>query len=424
MNTAPKDMAPHHPPAQNPGGAAPNERQQMVDALRGFALLGILVVNIASFASTYYGLGVPDPMAVSLADRFASFLRAFVFETKFYLLFSFLFGYSFTLQMRSAERDGKAFVPRMVRRHVGLWVIGVVHAVLLYYGDILTTYAVLGAVLLMLRRRGDVFLACAGIALVLLTSLLWAAVGQMYTHMDMLMATQAAYAEAAAALAAYRATPAMVVVQHLRDLSQTWWITGLVQAPEALAMFFAGFIAGKRGLLAHVEAHRTLLWRMFWWGLAVGLPGALAYAWPTLRLNDPVRDIQGLAVTLLTAPFLAAAYAAGMLLVFQSGRGGRVLVQLLAPAGRMALSNYLLQSLVCAWIFLAYGLRWIGTVGPLATFAVAFAIFAGNLALSRWWMHRFAYGPAEWLLRAFTNLHRPPLRRSRHSDQRDSSAES
>ncbi|BEP49762.1 MULTISPECIES: DUF418 domain-containing protein [Variovorax] len=402
---------------------APGERQQMVDALRGFALLGILVVNIASFASTYYGLGIPDPMAVSPADRGASFVRALVFESKFYLLFSFLFGYSFTLQMRAAERDGKPFVPRMVRRHFGLWVLGVAHAVLLYYGDILTAYAVLGAVLLMLRRRGDVFLACAAIALVLLTSLLWAAVGQMYTHMDMLMATQAAYAEAAAALAAYRATPAMVVVQHLRDLSQTWWITALVQAPEALAMFLAGFIAGKRGLLAQAEAHRTLWWRVFWWGLALGLPGALAYAWPTLRLNDPVRDIQGLALTLLTAPFLSAAYAAGLLLVFQ-GRRGRWLAQLLAPAGRMALSNYLLQSAACAWIFLAYGLRWIGTVGPLATFAIAFAIFAGNLALSHWWMQRFAYGPAEWLLRAFTYLERPPLRRRRHADQRDSSAES
>ena len=108
------------------------ERQQMVDALRGFALLGILVVNIASFASTYYALGIPDPMAVSSADRIASFMRAFAFETKFYLLFSFLFGYSFTLQMRAAERDGKPFAPRMVRRLVGLWAIGVANAVLLY----------------------------------------------------------------------------------------------------------------------------------------------------------------------------------------------------------------------------------------------------------------------------------------------------
>ncbi|KQU88771.1 hypothetical protein ASC78_23670 [Variovorax sp. Root318D1] len=390
-----------------------NERQQMVDALRGFALLGILVVNIASFASTYYGLGIPDPLNISLADRSASFVRAFLFETKFYLLFSFLFGYSFTLQMRAAERDGKPFVPRMVRRHVALFVLGVAHAVLLYFGDILMAYAVLGAVLLMLRRRGDVLLACAAIGLVLLTSLLWAGVGRMYSQLDMQMAVQAAYGDAAAALAAYRATPLSVVVQHVRDLSQTWWVTVLVQAPEALAMFFLGFIAGKRGLLAHVDAHRALLWRVLWWGLAIGLPGALAYALPTLR-PDAVRELQGVAVTLLTAPFLAAAHAAGMLLVFQT-RSGRVLARALAPAGRMALTNYLLQSAVCAWIFLAFGLRLIGVLGPLATFGVALAIFAGNLLLSAWWMGRFAYGPVEWLLRAFTYMQLPPLRRSRQA---------
>ena len=398
--------------------SAPDDRQHMVDALRGFALLGILVVNIASFASSYYAQGVPDPLGLSLADRIASFVRAFAFETKFYLLFSFLFGYSFTLQMRAAERDGKPFVPRMARRLLGLWVLGVAHAVLLYYGDILMAYAVLGAVLLMLRRRGDVLLACAAIGLVLLTSLAWAAIGRMYTQMDMQMGVQAAYGLATAAEAAYRDSPAAVVVQHLRDLSQTWWVTVLVQAPEALAMFFLGFIAGRRGLLAHVEAHRSALWRVWWWGLAVGLPGALAYGLPALRLNEDVRELHDLAITLLTGPFLTAAYAAGMLLLFQTGRG-RMLARVLAPAGRMALTNYLLQSLACAWIFLAYGLRWIGTIGPLATFGVALAVFAGNLLLSAWWMGRFAYGPVEWLLRAFTYLRLPPMRRGGLEAQRD-----
>ncbi|WP_280815931.1 DUF418 domain-containing protein [Variovorax sp. TBS-050B] len=412
----------------SPAGPAPDaadtapQRQQMVDALRGFALLGILVVNIASFASTYYGLGIPDPMDVSLAARLGAFVRAFLFETKFYLLFSFLFGYSFTLQMRAAEREGSAFAPRMARRLVGLWVLGVLHGVLLYFGDILTTYAVLGAVLLMLRRRGDVFLACAAIALVLVFSLLWAGVGYFFAQAGMAGVAASAYDDAAAALAAYRGTAATVIAQHLHDLSQIWWITGLVQAPQALAMFFAGFIAGRRGMLANPAAHRGLLRRVLAWGLLVGVPGALAYAYPTLRANDAVREIQGLAVTLLTAPFLSAAYAAGMLLLFQSARGAW-LARLLAPAGRMALSNYLLQSLVCAWLFLAYGLRWIGTVGPLASLGIAFVIFAGNLVLSRWWMSRFAYGPAEWLLRAFTNLRRPPLRRRhRAGDQRAGAA--
>ena len=91
----------------------------------------------------------------------------------------------------------------------------------------------------------------------------------------------------------------------------------------------------------------------------------------------------------------------------------------------MALSNYLLQSLVCAWLFLAYGLRWIGTFGPLATTAIAFAIFGCQLVLSRWWMRRFVYGPVEWLLRAFTNLELPPMRKRPASlAQRASNVES
>ena len=386
------------------------ERQSLVDALRGFALLGILVVNIASFSSTYYGVGVPDPMAQSVLERAALLVRTLVFETKFYLLFSFLFGYSFTLQMRAAERDGKPFAPRLLRRLGALWVIGLLHAVVLYHGDILTTYAVLGAVLLMLRRRSHVFLARCAVGLVLATALLWAGMGYLWALAGIPQDT--AYGEAAAALGAYRGTPATVIVQHLRELSQIWWVTGLVQAPTALAMFFAGFIAGRRGLFANADAHRALFRRLLFWGLAVGLPGALVYAFPSIRLDNAVRELYGLAATLLTAPFLAAAYASGLVLLMQTPRG-HVLEGLLAPAGRMALTNYLMQSLVCAWLFLAYGLRWIGTVGPLAATAIAFAIFAAQLVLSRWWMRRFVYGPVEWLLRAFTNLVPPPMRRRR-----------
>lgn len=392
---------------------AGGERLSLVDALRGFALLGILVVNIASFSSTYYGAGMPDPMAQSALERATLLVRTLVFETKFYLLFSFLFGYSFTLQMRSAERDGKPFAPRLLRRLAALWVIGLLHAVLLYHGDILTTYAVLGAVLLVLRRRGDIFLARCAVGLVLATALLWAGIGYLWALAGIPPDTMRnAYAEAALALAAYRGTPATVIAQHLRELSQIWWVTGLVQAPTALAMFCAGFIAGRRELFANAGAHRALFRRLLFWGLAIGLPGALVYAFPSIRLDNPIRELYGLAATLLTAPFLAAAYAAGLVLLMQTRRG-HALEGLLAPAGRMALTNYLLQSLVCAWLFLAYGLRWIGTVGPLAATAIALAIFAAQLVLSRWWMRRFVYGPVEWLLRAFTNLVPPPMRRRR-----------
>ncbi|AVQ81102.1 MULTISPECIES: DUF418 domain-containing protein [unclassified Variovorax] len=384
-----------------------HERQPLVDALRGFALLGILVVNIASFSSPFYGLGLSDPMAQSAVERAALFARSLLFETKFYLLFSFLFGYSFTLQMQSAERDGRPFAPRMLRRLAGLWVLGLLHAVVLYHGDILTTYAVIGGVLLLLRRRGDGVMAFWAVSLVLLTSLLWASLGYLMTRTGVDADTLSLHAEAFAALEAYRGTPATVIAQHVRELAQVWVVLAFAQAPTALAMFLAGFIAGRRGLLlADAGAHRPLFKRLFFCGLLIGVPGAMFYALSTTRSGDGGREVVGLALGLLTAPFLTAAYASGLVLLFQAPRG-RALVAWLAPAGRMALSNYLLQSLVCAWIFLAYGLRLMGSVGPLASFGFAFSIFAVQLLLSRWWMQRFAYGPVEWLLRAFTLLEWP-----------------
>ncbi len=393
------------PPArQSPA----NDRQLLLDALRGFALFGILVVNITAFASPYYGLGIPDPGAQTPLGQGVAFLVSFLFETKFYLLFSFLFGYSFTIQMRSAERDGKAFAPRILRRLLGLWVIGLLHAVVLFHGDILTTYAVIGVVLLLLRNQDDKRLGMLAVGLIAVTAALWAAAA-LAPEVTMRGHEAGASASAQAALAAYRGTPMTVIVQHLHELTKIWVVIGLMQGPTALAMFLAGLIAGRHALFAHVQAHRALFRRLFVVGAIVGLPGAAAYAYTSVNLTGTVWEILGLALSLFTAPFLTAAYGGGMMLVFQSRRG-QALAGLLAPAGRMALSNYLLQSLTCAVIFYAYGFRMIGEVPPIAGLGLAVAIFAGQLVLSRWWMARFAYGPLEWLLRAFTLLRFSPMR--------------
>ncbi len=127
-------------------------RLQNVDALRGFALLGILVVNVWAFADPYYASTETNPTFDSGLDHAIRFLVSLLFETKFYLLFSFLFGYSFTLQMAAAERAGTGFVPRMLRRQSGLLAIGLLHGALLYYGEILSMYAVLGLILLACRN--------------------------------------------------------------------------------------------------------------------------------------------------------------------------------------------------------------------------------------------------------------------------------
>ncbi|MFC7589743.1 DUF418 domain-containing protein [Nonomuraea antimicrobica] len=149
----------------------PASRVHEVDVVRGFALAGILVANIGYFADPGYAqsgdMPIPDgPVALAIT--------AFVL-TKFYIVFSFLFGYSFTLQMRSAERAGASVTARTLRRCLGLFVIGVLHGILLWIGDILTLYAVLGLVLLGLRNLRPKTAVVIGSAIVGVLTLLWAA---------------------------------------------------------------------------------------------------------------------------------------------------------------------------------------------------------------------------------------------------------
>lgn len=393
------------------------DRIDGVDALRGFALLGILLVNTMAFASAFYGLELPDPSFGSGLDRGIHFAVALFFEMKFYLLFSFLFGYSFTLQMRSAEKAGDAFVPRLLRRQAGLWLIGLAHAVLLFHGDILTIYAVLGIALMMLRARSDASLARLARLLVVGTALAWFALGVVAVLEPPPLDRNAIVSAAAATEAAFRGNWQSIIGQHLTELSSVWVILGLLQAPSALAMFLVGLIAGRRQILSRPQENRALLRWLVRLGVLVGLPGAVIYAYTGVQMGDSPLAIIGLAIGLLTAPLLTGAYVGAMVLFLDSA-AGRWLRDLLAPAGRTALSNYLLQSLICALIFHGYGLGLVGRVSPLGTVSIALVIYAAQLVLSRWWMQRFAYGPLEWLLRFITIWRVPQWRKLASADQR------
>ncbi|MGO4623548.1 DUF418 domain-containing protein [Ensifer sp. 2YAB10] len=386
------------------------DRIDDVDALRGFALLGILLVNSMAFASAFYGLELADPAFGGTADRAVHLVIALFFEMKFYLLFSFLFGYSFTLQMRSAEKSGEAFVPRLLRRQTGLWLIGIAHAVLLFHGDILTTYAVLGVVLLTLRNRSDAALFRLAKWLIILIAVAWGALGVLATLGPMPLDRSAILAAAEATELAFQGDWQAIIGQHLTELSSVWVILGLLQAPCALAMFALGLIAGRRKTLARPEENRPLFQRLLRPGLWIGLPGAIVYAYASVELIDSPVAIIGLSIGLITGPFLTGAYVGGMMLFFGTTAGQR-LRTLLAPAGRMALSNYLMQSLVAALIFHGYGLGLIGQVSPLATVLIALAIFTAQLFTSRWWMARYAYGPLEWVLRFITIWRAPQWRK-------------
>ncbi|OZI44429.1 hypothetical protein CEK29_06765 [Bordetella genomosp. 5] len=383
-----------------------------LDALRGFALFGILLVNINVFASTYYGYAVADPNFDRPLDGTVLWTVAWLFETKFYLLFSFLFGYSFSLQLDSAARAGVAPVSRLLRRFGVLVLLGLIHAFLFYHGDILVTYGVLALILLACRDMAPARALNAALFVITLASLGWLLLGGLATLDPQAMQPPAiSYDGPLAAAEAYRGTIGSTIAQHARELIETaWFMVLLVQGPYVLAMFLAGLALGRRGaLVAPWQSPRTL-------GLLValclpaGLAGAAVYASSGLPQVPEAYTVIGLAIGLFTAPLLSLSYAGVFFLVWRTAIGPRLLGWL-APMGRMALSNYLMQSVVCAFVFTAWGLRLVGTVSPLQTVLIALAIFAAQAPWSAWWLRHHEYGPVEWLLRAATYARRPVWRR-------------
>ncbi|MFE2036043.1 DUF418 domain-containing protein [Streptomyces scopuliridis] len=400
------------PPSQTEpalAGTPATARLADVDALRGFALFGILMVNIPFFASGYTLLDISDPARTAWHDHLASDVVQFFFESKFYLLFAFLFGYSFTLQINSAAARGLTFRPRFLRRLGALFLIGVANAVLLFYGDILVTYAVLGLLLFLMRgispRRA---LWVAGIITGTI-ALLFLTVAVLVAVIDGASATATA-SEQARMLADGRAgTEAMrgglgsVIGERLSSLGTSFPLILFFQGPLAFSAFLVGLAAGKRRVLAHPAGHDRKLRLMQLIGFPVGLAGSLFY---TFGGDD---NLFVMAAHLVSAPFLTAAYAATLLRAFRTERGAR-LAEVLARPGRMALTNYLSQSLLCVLIFTGIGLGLIGRVPYAAVLAIAVAVYSVQLVWSAWWMRRFRMGPVEWLLRAATHLERPAMR--------------
>ncbi|MGW2214327.1 DUF418 domain-containing protein [Nonomuraea sp. NPDC001684] len=370
-------------------------RVQEIDAVRGFALAGILVANIGFLADPGYALSgampIPDgPVALAIT--------AFVL-TKFYIIFSFLFGYSFTLQMRAAERAGASVRARTLRRCLALFVIGLAHGLLLWIGDILTLYAVLGLVLLALRGLRPRTAVIAGSSIIGVLTLFWLALAWLST-LDPAAGQPAAADPAAAARVLALATggPLDFLTMQTELYPPLVAMIWLFQGPTALAMFLFGLAAGKSRLLEGLGQRPRLLARVQWAGFGAGLPGGLLYAWTSGRTGAV--ELLGGAVNTLTSILLAAAYVATLLrLIGRFPAAGRVL----AAPGRVAASNYVGQSLLIALVFTGYGLALAGRLSPIAVMGVALVIYTVLVWASGRWLRTHRHGPVEYVLRRITN---------------------
>lgn len=377
-------------------------RLEELDALRAFALLGILMVNVQFFADPARLFGVASE-AGPLGTAVLAGVSA-LFSGKFYILFSALFGYGFVLLWNAVHERGRDVAPVALRRFAMLFVLGLSHAILLFTGDILVTYAVAGALMLMCRnvsiraaRRTAIAIWIAMCAVLLLLTGVLALTEPLLAGDPML---REALQGPTGAQASITDSPASYLAFNASLYPQTLASLVFGQGPIALAMFFLGLAAGKARLLERGVPVSTLK-RIVVVGLCIGLPGAAFTGWAAELAGSLTGTLAAYAAATATGPFLTAAYVAALLLWFRSpsGAGAR---DVLAPAGRMALSNYLGQSLVLALLFTGYGLALADRVHPLGVTGIVLVVFGCQLAISRWWLTGHRYGPVEWLLRFVT----------------------
>jgi uncharacterized protein len=399
----------------------PGERSHLLDGLRGLALLGILVVNMVGFI----GFGMNDEAGRAAAlgsalDDLSELLIEWLVTGKFYSIFSLLFGIGFALQLERLERRGEG-VARYIRRLLVLFAIGVAHLLLLWLGDIVALYALMGFVLLLFRRAADRTLLVWAATLWLMP-IAWAAL----IHLGGIDPSKPLFGLGMRALVAAGIDPNQSPLAYYRDHgfvaqlavhpAETWFraadLTYQLRPAKVLAMFLVGLWVGRRAIYADPSAHRPLLRRVATIGLGAGLP--LAFARAALDMAGPDTPAVKLTVEALyclSTPTLALGYAALVALLWANGR--RRLVEWAAPAGRMALTNYLMQTVLQGLLFYGWGLGLIGRFGLAFVFPFAAAIFALQLAYSRWWLARFRFGPVEWAWRSLTYGAAQPMRRAR-----------
>jgi uncharacterized protein len=370
------------------------ERIATLDALRGFALFGIFVVNLSVF-SLYDFVSPAQRGALPLAeyDRLARFVIELLFHGKFYALFSLLFGIGFAIQLERAADRGRSFLGVYTRRLAILLAIGLAHMMLLWAGDILALYALLGFVLIAFRRFPPWLLLALAVGLLLLP------VAQAWL--------QAAHGFDPAGPIEEWARRAAALGQRGRSDAYRRFAQLVSEGREfkVMGMFLVGLWIGRRRILHDPAAHRRLLAWTVALGVPLGLAGGAAMGAIELRLPaaEGIGPVGAAALYAAGVFPLALAYAAGGALLGLRAAGRRVL-SLFAPAGRMALTNYLLQSVIGTEVFYATGMGYGGTVGPLGWIAFAIVVFAAQVLASAIWLSVFRYGPVEWLWRQLTYL--------------------
>lgn len=374
-----------------------NKRLEVVDALRGFSLLGILIANMLYFQ---YNSNIKDMIDLDTWwDQCAYYFTKIFVEGSFYPIFGFLFGYGLILFVQALENRDVSVKGPLWCRAIGLIVIGAVHIALVWDGDILLTYgaALMFIILFFLKRR-------------IKTWLIWAISVALLTIPILFVKTiliELLNEENAKAIEILKNGGYLDVVKNrigfpANEFELIFWLIGLPIMFIFIAIigFFSvgtfvlfGMAAAKVELLQNVEVKKQLLKKCTLL-VPVGLLLKAFILWDNKL---------GLLMSGFGAYLLAVGYIALFILLFVKAQESK-LMNSFASVGRLSLSNYLLQSIICTTIFYGYGLGLFGKLGVALGVVLAVVIYVVQVFISSVYYKRFKLGPAEWVLRKFVYL--------------------
>lgn len=385
----------------------PQKRYVILDALRGFAILGIILANFPEFSLWTFS----DPAGWTRTDLVTRAIQTFFVDGKFYTLFSLLFGMGFSIQLANAEGKLRTFYRRMTV----LLVIGLIHLFFLWSGDILALYAVCGMLLPLFRKLPTRKLLLVAGGLFLVPVLLDAVFGtrladplerEQWRICGLYGITEANFGTWLSDARSYRE---VLQFLHQGSVERMWEFVSGHRLFKVLGLFIVGFAVGRERIYADIDGRKPLLKKVLAWGLALGIPFGILYTWSSMQGHPWGRVAHDLLYLVSVYP-MGFAYAAGFALAFSRSEEAPGW-KLLANPGRMACTNYLGQSVIGILLFYGIGLGLGNRVSLLGTELVALGVYAFQILFSSLWMRAFAFGPVEWVWRMLTYGKRLPLRR-------------
>jgi uncharacterized protein len=392
------------------------ERIELLDALRGFAIFGILMVNLPMMyepAVLILAGAKPDP---GTAHIIAEAVIKFFFEGKFYVIFSVLFGLGFWMFMNKSGSDGKKIVPIYRRRLFFLLLFGVAHVSLLWAGDILVFYAIFGFILLLFRKSSDKKVFRWAVVLALIPGGLTFIMFAMYTlsggNPEVKAAMDSGIQQGVDELnmlieraGAIYSGGSFSEIVSIRLAEYRALLPGVFFFyPVVMAMFLIGFLTGRRGYLHNSKDHHALFTRVFRLGLILGIVFNALYviSFRHSGMGTPsIATFISTAMHTLGGISFGFAFIAGFAIMFNKGRY-ELLKMLFAPIGKMALTNYLMHSVIAVFLFHSYGLGLFGKIQMWQGIIITIIIFTFQIVLSNLWLRYFRYGPMEYLWRVLT----------------------